>query len=122
MHLKITCPISHEATEEEDKLTTAAATPSELTSAHSAHYDRSADSSVPKETKHPNNGRGSGKEERVEEEEKHRQLRARLERAVQSKDVAELEPAVEAVKKERVPNCSELLDKVQYLYRILLQM
>ena len=119
MHLKITGPISHEATEEEDKLTTAVATPSELTPAHD---DRSADSSVSKETEHPNNGGGSGKEERVEEEEKHRQLRARLERAVQSKDVAELEPAVEAVKKEKVPNCSELLDKVQYLYRILLQM
>lgn len=43
---------------------------------------------------------------------KHRQLRARLEQAVQSKDIAELEPAVDAVKKEKVPDCSELLDKV----------
>lgn len=44
--------------------------------------------------------------------EKHRRLRLRLERAVQSKDEAELEPAIEDVKKEKIPNCSELLDKV----------
>lgn len=51
-------------------------------------------------------------------EEKHRKLQQRLERAVQLKDVAELEPAVEAVKKEKVPNCSELLDKVKKLSKI----
>ena len=45
-------------------------------------------------------------------EEKHRKLRQRLERAVQSENVAVLEPAVETVKKEKVPECSELLDKV----------
>lgn len=44
--------------------------------------------------------------------EEHRRLRLRLERAVQSKDEAELEPAIEDVKKEKIPNCSELLDKV----------
>lgn len=58
-------------------------------------------------------GTGEGGLERGAEEEKHKLLRAKLERAVQSKNVAELEPAVEAVKKERVPNCSELLDKVR---------
>ena len=99
--------ISDETTGEKDKLTAAAAAPNEITSAHKAS---SADSSVSKEMEHPNDD-GSRVERRIEEE-KHRQLHARLERAVQSKDVAELEPAVEAMKKEKVPNCSELLDKV----------
>lgn len=101
--------IADEATEEKDKLRAAASTPSEQTS---THKERSAEGSVSKEMEHPNDDGGTGEERRVEEE-KHRQFRARLERAVQSKDVAELEPTIEAVKKEKVPNCSELLEKVQ---------
>ena len=104
--------IADEATKEKDKLRAAAATLSEQTS---AHKERSAEGSVSKEMEHPNDDGGTG-EKRRGEEEKHRQLRTRLERAVQSKDVAELEPAIEAVKKEKVPNCSKLLDKVQYIY------
>lgn len=42
--------------------------------------------------------------------EKHRKLRQGLEQAVQSENVVEWEPAVEAVKKEKVPEWSELLD------------
>lgn len=60
----------------------------------------------------PNNDGGT---EAGEEDPKHRRLRATLERAVQSEDVAKLEPAVEAVKKEKVPNCYELLDKVRHI-------
>lgn len=102
--------IGDEATEEKDKLTAAAATqPSKQTS---FQENRSADGSVSKEMENPNNDGGAGD---GEEDPKHRQLRATLERAVQSEDVAKLEPAVEAMKKEKVPNCSELLDKVQHI-------
>ena len=107
------------ATEEKDKLTAAAATPSQHTPAH--HKNRSVESNVTRETtEHPNNDRGTGSGERRVEEEKHRRLRARLERAIQSKDAVELEPAVEAVKMEKIPNCSELLDKVKYIASIVL--
>jgi hypothetical protein len=101
-----------EAAEEKDKLTAAAATQPIASQQTSFQEDRSADGSVSKEMEHPNDndgGAGAG-----EEDSKHRQLRTRLERAVQSEDVAELEPAVEAVKKEKMPNCSKLLDKVQH--------
>ena len=99
--------MTDEAAREKDKLTAAAVTRNELTSDHKAN---SVDSSVSKETECSNDD--GGREERRVEEEKHRQLHAWLEHAVQSKDVAELEPAIIAMKKEKVPNCSELLDKV----------
>ena len=101
---------SDEATDEKDKLTTAVATqPREQASFQ--EY-RSADGSVSKEMENPNNDGGAGA---GEEDPKHRRLWATLERAVQSEDVAKLEPAVEAVKREKVPNCSELLDKVRHI-------
>ena len=105
--------ISDKATEENVKLEAATATLSEQTPAHEANH---ADGSESKETEHQGASEEAGEKEKGAKEEniKHRQLRARLERAVQSKDVAELEPAVEAVKKEKVPNCSELLDRVWY--------
>ena len=56
-------------------------------------------------------GQEEGQEGGVENE-KHRRLRLKLEQAIRLKDLVELEPAVEAVKKEKPPNCSELLDKV----------
>lgn len=46
-------------------------------------------------------------------------LKEKLEKAMKSENLAKLEPAVAAVKKEKVPDCSELVAKVEDLIKKL---
>ena len=96
---------------EEGETADGASEPEEVGSTHEQGTEEGIDK-VPEEATG-----GSGPRETVEDE-NHRKLRLRLERAIRSKNAAELEPAVEAVKKEKVPNCSELLNKVRATFQL----